>query len=138
DLACVGDRPRADEGRRCVRRLRARAARVVIVRWGLDEVGPLLAELGIERPLLVTSARFADVEVPVADRFAGVRRHSPTYVISQATTAADGHDGLVALGGGSAIDSGKAVSAATGQKLVAIPTTYSGAEWTSYFGMRDE
>ena len=27
---------------------------------------------------------------------------------------------------------------ATGAPLIAIPTTYSGAEWTGYFGMRDE
>jgi maleylacetate reductase len=110
----------------------------VIVRWGIDEVGQLLTELGIERPLLVTSSRFADLDVPVAGRFSGVRRHSPVDVVAAATTAAAGSDGLVAVGGGSAIDTGKAVSAATGKRLVAIPTTYSGAEWTGYFGMRDE
>ena len=110
----------------------------MIVRWGIHQVGPLLGELGIERPLLVTSARFADVDVPVADRFSGVRRHSPLDVVAVATAAAAGSDGLVAVGGGSAIDTGKAVSAATGNRLVAIPTTYAGAEWTSYFGMRDE
>ena len=110
----------------------------MIVRWGIHQVGPLFRELGIERPLLVTSARFADVDVPVADRFSGVRRHSPLDVVAVATAAAAGSDGLVAVGGGSAIDTGKAVSAATGNRLVAIPTTYAGAEWTSYFGMRDE
>lgn len=110
----------------------------MIVRWGIHQVGPLLGELGIERPLLVTSARFADVDVPVADRFSGARRHSPLDVVAVATAAAAGSDGLVAVGGGSAIDTGKAVSAATGNRLVAIPTTYAGAEWTSYFGMRDE
>ena len=110
----------------------------MIVLWGIDAVGPLLAELGIERPLLVTSLRFANVDVPVADRFTDVRRHSPVEVVAAATDAAAGADGLVALGGGSAIDTGKAVSAATGVRLIAIPTTYSGAEWTGYFGMRDE
>jgi maleylacetate reductase len=110
----------------------------VIVRWGIHQVGPLLGELGVERPLFVTSARFADVDVPVADRFSGVRRHSPVDVVAVATASAAGSDGLVAVGGGSAIDTGKAVSAATGKPLVAIPTTYAGAEWTSYFGMRDE
>ena len=110
----------------------------MIVRWGIDKVGPLLTELGIERPLLVTSSRFADVDVPVADRFSGVRRHSPMDVVAAVTAAAAGSDGLVAVGGGSAVDTAKAVSAATGEPLVAIPTTYAGAEWTTYFGMRDE
>jgi maleylacetate reductase len=110
----------------------------VIVRWGIDKVGPLLTELAIDRPLLVTSSRFADVDVPVADRFSGVRRHSPVGVVAAATAAAAGSDGLVAVGGGSAVDTAKAVSAGTGKPLLAIPTTYSGAEWTRYFGMRDE
>jgi alcohol dehydrogenase class IV len=110
----------------------------VIVRWGIDQLGPVLTELGIECPLLVTTARFAEADVPIADRFTGVRRHSPVETVETAIAAAETSDGLVALGGGSAIDTGKAVSAATGQRLVAIPTTYSGAEWTSYFGMRDE
>jgi maleylacetate reductase len=109
----------------------------MIVRWGIEELSGLLAELGSERPLLVTTARFADLELPVATRFAGVQRHSPLEVVSAAIAAAAGSDGLVGLGGGSAIDTSKAVSAATGQPLVAIPTTYSGAEWTPYFGMRD-
>ncbi|HEU0245734.1 MAG TPA: iron-containing alcohol dehydrogenase [Gaiellaceae bacterium] len=109
----------------------------MMVRRGIEELGGLLAELGSERPLLVTTARFADLELPVASRFAGVQRHSPLEVVSAAIGAAAGSDGLVGLGGGSAIDTSKAVSAATGLPLVAIPTTYSGAEWTPYFGMRD-
>ena len=110
----------------------------MIVRWGLDEIGPLLDELGIRRPLLVTSARLADLEVPIALRFSGVRRHAPMETVAAAVDAASGADGLVAAGGGSAIDTGKAVSAGAGLALVAVPTTYAGAEWTPFFGMRDE
>ena len=110
----------------------------MIVRWGLDELGPLLAELGISRPLLVTTERFDELELPVATRFSGVRRHAPVETVSAAVAAAHGADGLVGLGGGSAIDTAKAVSAETGVSLVAVPTTYAGAEWTRYFGMRDE
>jgi maleylacetate reductase len=110
----------------------------VIVRWGLDELGGLLAELAIERPLLVTSERLAGLDVPVSARFTGVRRHAPVATVDAAVEAARGADGLVAAGGGSAIDTGKAVSAALGLPLVAVPTTYAGSEWTPYFGMRDE
>jgi maleylacetate reductase len=110
----------------------------VIVRWGLDALEPLLAELGSKRPLLVTTERFASADLPVAARFAGVRRHAPLEVVEAATAAATGADALVGVGGGSAIDTAKAVSAASGLPLVAVPTTYSGSEWTGYFGMRDE
>jgi maleylacetate reductase len=110
----------------------------MIVRWGIGELGGLLSELNIERPLLVTTERFAQLDLPVRERFTGVQRHSPLEVVSAATAAAAEADGLVALGGGSAIDTSKAVSAGTGLPLVAIPTTYAGAEWTPFFGMRDE
>jgi maleylacetate reductase len=110
----------------------------VIVRWGLAELGPLISGLGGSRPLLITSARLADLDVPVGERFTGVRRHAPVATVEAATTAAANADLLVAAGGGSAIDTGKAVSAATGLELVAVPTTYAGAEWTRSFGMRDE
>ncbi|HWQ22547.1 MAG TPA: iron-containing alcohol dehydrogenase [Gaiellaceae bacterium] len=110
----------------------------MIVRFGLEHLGPVLGELGCARPLLVTSERFAGLELPVAARFTGVRRHAPLDTVAAATRAAEGADGLVGLGGGSAIDTAKAVSAATGLPLVAVPTTYAGAEWTPYFGLRDE
>ena len=47
-----------------------------------------------------------------------------------------GADSLLAVGGGSAIDTAKAASAATGLPVVSVPTTYSGAEWTPSFGVR--
>jgi maleylacetate reductase len=48
-----------------------------------------------------------------------------------------GVDGILAVGGGSAIDTGKAASAMTELPLVSVPTTYSGAEWTTFFGVRN-
>lgn len=110
----------------------------MIVRWGIEELAPVLVDAAIGRPLLVTSERFAEVDLPVASRFAGVRAHSPVEVVAAATEAVGAADGLVGLGGGSAIDTAKAVSAATSLPLVAVPTTYAGSEWTPYFGMRDE
>ena len=110
----------------------------MIVRWGLDELGPVLGKLRVERPLLVSSARWRSLELPVAARFHGVRPHAPVETVEAAIEAADGADGVVGLGGGSAIDTAKAVSAARELPLVSVPTTYAGAEWTPYFGMRDE
>jgi maleylacetate reductase len=61
----------------------------------------------------------------------------PTDRIVEVAAAAEGADGLLAIGGGSAIDLAKAVSADTDLPLVSVPTTYSGSEWTGFFGVRD-
>jgi maleylacetate reductase len=110
----------------------------VIVRWGLDALPEVLDEVGSERPLLVTTERWRDLDLPAESAFYGVESHVPSASVQEATEAAGGADGLLAVGGGSAIDTAKAVSAATGLGVVSVPTTYSGAEWTTGYGVRDE
>ncbi|TMK28224.1 MAG: maleylacetate reductase, partial [Actinobacteria bacterium] len=105
----------------------------MIVRWGLGELRAVLAELGIERPLLVASDRWEPQELPI--EAAARWREVPSDRVADA--AARAGDGVVPLGGGSAIDLGKAISAEKGVPVVSIPTTYAGAEWTPYFGIRD-
>jgi len=105
----------------------------VIVRWGLRELPGLLTELGIERPFLIASERWSDLALPVDGRWSEV----PSHRIDEIAAAAQGVDGLLAVGGGSAIDLAKAVSAATGLPVVSVPTTYAGAEWANSFGIRD-
>jgi maleylacetate reductase len=105
----------------------------VIVRWGLAQLPGLLGELQIDEPLLVASERWAGKGL-------GIRTKARwTEVPSEqvAAAAASAGDGVVAIGGGSAIDLGKAISAEAGVPVVSIPTTYAGAEWTPYFGIRD-
>ncbi|MEZ5102435.1 MAG: iron-containing alcohol dehydrogenase [Thermoleophilia bacterium] len=111
----------------------------MLVRWGLRELGGALAAVGVVRPLLVTTRRWAGLELPVERRFAGVGPHADAAAVREAiaATRAAGADGLVAVGGGSAIDSAKAVSADADLPVVAVPTTYAGAEWTTGFGSRD-
>jgi maleylacetate reductase len=104
----------------------------VIVRWGLSELESVLAEVGAGRPLLVASPRWsAPVDV------VGEWREVPSDRIVDAVASADSADSVLAVGGGSAIDLAKAISAETGLPLVSVPTTYSGAEWTPSFGIRD-
>jgi maleylacetate reductase len=110
----------------------------VIVRWGLDSLPSVLEEVGSERSLLVTTERWRDLDLPAASAFYGVKPHASAESVREATEAAVGADGLLAVGGGSAIDTAKAVSAAAGLPVVSVPTTYSGAEWTRGFGVRDE
>ena len=100
----------------------------MIVRWGLAELPATLAEGGIERPFLIANERWSSLELPHVACW--------TEVPSDRVEVPDGVDGIVAVGGGSAIDTGKYASAQSGLPLVSIPTTSSGAEWTPFYGIR--
>jgi maleylacetate reductase len=101
----------------------------VIVRWGLSELPAALEELGIARPFLVASQRWDELGLPAAERWNEIPSHR--------IEVPGGVDGVLAVGGGSAIDTAKAASAAAGLPLVSVPTTYSGSEWAASFGVRD-
>ena len=105
----------------------------MIVRWGLGELAGLLGELGAARPFVFASPRWLELPLRAHGRWSEL----PSDRISEIVVATAGADVLVALGGGSTIDTGKAVSAETSLPLVSIPTTYSGAEWTAFYGVRD-
>jgi maleylacetate reductase len=100
----------------------------VIVRWGLEELPGVLDDVGIEQSLLVAGPRWDELSIPAAARWSEI----PSDRISVPREV----DGILAIGGGSTIDTAKAASAASSLPLVSVPTTYSGAEWTEFFGIR--
>jgi maleylacetate reductase len=100
----------------------------VIVRWGIDGLRETLAGVVIARPLVIASERWRTLEVPHIAWWSQV----PAVHVDVPTEA----DGILAIGGGSAIDTGKHTSAETGLPVVHVPTTYSGAEWTTFYGVR--
>jgi len=100
----------------------------MIVRWGLEELPGVLEDTGIERALLVASPRWDALAIPAEARW--------SMIPSDRIVVPPDVDGILAIGGGSAIDTAKAASAASALPLVSVPTTYSGAEWTAFFGVR--
>lgn len=110
----------------------------MIVEWGLESLPAVLRTLAVSKPLLISTSRWRELDLPVERRFFGALPHAEVTGVDLAVEALDGADALVALGGGSVIDTAKAVSnKAGGLPIVSIPTTYSGAEWTDFFGVRD-
>jgi maleylacetate reductase len=107
----------------------------MIVRSGLDALPEVLDELGVRSPLLVAGPRWDALDLPVEPH--GRWAEVPSHRIDEAAALARTGDSVVALGGGSAVDLGKAISAAAEIPLVSVPTTYAGAEWTTYYGIRD-
>jgi alcohol dehydrogenase class IV len=109
------------------------AGRVVVFRQDAVAQAPkLLAEHGVESfELLATPRALATAPELEAAAWA-VHAIPPGQVPEAAAALLDrvGSPRLVALGGGRAIDSAKAVAAVTGATVTAIPTTLSGAELT--------
>ena len=102
----------------------------MIVRWTLEDLPEVLAAVGAERPLVVAGRRW-DGLVPAS----AVGRISE--LPSERVELPAGADSLLAIGGGSALDTAKAGSASSGLPLICVPTTYSGAEWPLSFGVRN-
>ncbi|MBI1778705.1 MAG: maleylacetate reductase [Proteobacteria bacterium] len=122
----------------------ALSSRVV---FGAGTVGRVREEserLGLSRALVLcgphheTPAR--DIMLRLGDRavllFSGAAMHTPVRVTEAALALARDLkvDGLVAIGGGSAIGLAKAIALRTDLPQLAIPTTYAGSEMTPILG----
>ncbi len=91
----------------------------------IAELPAACAKLHIERPLLVTDEGLRDAPmvrnavalVPGTALFAGVRGNPVEANINQGLLAyrRGGHDGVIAFGGGSALDAGKVIAFMSGQ-----------------------
>jgi len=122
--------------------------RVVFGVGVLSRVSEEAERLGMSRALVVATpgsgARLGQRVVEIlgsraARLHAQAVIHVPKAVAEAGLAAALGAkaDGLVAAGGGSAIGLAKAIARETGLSILAIPTTYSGSEATSIFGITD-
>jgi maleylacetate reductase len=105
-------------------RLGLRRVLVLSGRHGLDTAGAVAASLGGACAGIHPGA-VMHVPVKVADEAVAVARELDA-------------DGLVAVGGGSAVGLGKAVALRTGLPLLAVPTTYAGSEMTPVWGLTED
>jgi maleylacetate reductase len=121
------------------------AARIV---FGAGAFERLADELEDRRWLVVHSGSQADAAARLGERlgercvgtFGEVRRHVPVELADRARARFEelGGEGLVAVGGGSAIGLAKAIALTAQVPIVAVPTTYAGSEMTSIYGLTAE
>lgn len=115
--------------------------------FGSGTISSLAAEirkLNVTRTLIVTTSFQADEAIKLqkilGERanaiFTKAAMHTPVDITERALTVFKkfGADGIVALGGGSAIGLSKALALRTGVPQIVIPTTYAGSEMTSILG----
>ena len=101
--------------------------------------------LGARRVLLVAAPSAGGITpeltagLPLAGQVDDVRMHVPVEVAAAARQRAGqtGADLLLAVGGGSATGTAKAVALTTGLPIVAVPTTYAGSEVTPVWGLTE-
>jgi maleylacetate reductase len=119
-------------------------SRVIFGAGSLARLPDEVEQLGLERVLIVATPRQStDVEAlaarlgaRAAGIFAGAVMHTPVEVTEAAMklVAEVKADGVVAIGGGSAIGLAKAIALRTDLPQVVVPTTYAGSEMTPILG----
>jgi alcohol dehydrogenase class IV len=120
-------------------------ARVV---FGVGAVGQLAAEvdrLGAKRVLLISTPGRAQMVrslsggLSIAGVFDNAVMHTPLAVVEEARNLAGKvqADCCVTVGGGSTIGFGKAIALTSALPVVAVPTTYSGSEMTTIWGISE-
>jgi len=123
------------------------SVRVVFGVGSLDRLGDEMRRLGAQRALVLSTRGQRHAAEGAARRLgsaaAGVHAEAVMHVpieTAQAARAAAVRldaDSLIAIGGGSTIGLAKAIALETALPIVAIPTTYSGSEMTSIYGVTD-
>jgi alcohol dehydrogenase class IV len=120
-------------------------ARVVFGAGSVKQLAVEVERLGARRVLLLCTPGRADMlasaarELPVAGVFDRAVMHTPLDLVEKAREQAKAvkADCTVALGGGSTIGFGKAIAFTSGLPIVAVPTTYSGSEMTTIWGVSE-
>lgn len=126
----------------------ASPTRVVFAPGGLSRLGDEAGRLNLERVLVLSTVQqirhaeqaAAALGARLAGSFAGAAMHTPVEVTKEAFALVRKiqADGLVAIGGGSAIGLAKALALRTDLPQIVVPTTYAGSEATPILGETKE
>jgi maleylacetate reductase len=123
----------------------AMPARVVFGAGAASKLAAEVAALGVKRALLISTPGRAKMmrEVAKGLEVAGVFdqavMHTPVALVEAARRQAAEvkADCCVVVGGGSTIGFGKAIALTAGLPIIAVPTTYSGSEMTTIWGVSE-
>ena len=122
-------------------------ARVVFGAGSVAKLAEEAERLGARRVLVLSTPGRAEMieklmkgmEGRVAGVFDRVVMHTPLEMANEARALAASvkADCCVAVGGGSTIGFGKAIALTSGLPVIAVPTTYSGSEMTTIWGLSE-
>lgn len=120
-------------------------SRVVFGAGAVGKLGEEVERLGAKRPLVLSTPGRAGMVAAltkglrIAGVFDQVVMHTPLEAANQARKLAAELDAdcCIALGGGSTIGFGKAIALTSALPLLAVPTTYSGSEMTTIWGISE-
>ena len=120
-------------------------SRVVFGPGAVAQLPAEVARLGAKRVLLLSTPGRAGMvaavskNLPIAGVFDKVVMHTPLEAANEARELATklNADCCVTVGGGSTIGFGKVIALTSGLPVLAVPTTYSGSEMTTIWGMSE-
>jgi alcohol dehydrogenase class IV len=122
-------------------------SKVIFGEGTLARAPEAVAELGVRRALVIATRSQAGpaerlksaLGETAAAAFDGAAMHTPVEVTARAMALVESAriDGLIALGGGSAIGLAKAIALRTDLPQIVIPTTYAGSEMTPVVGQTE-
>jgi maleylacetate reductase len=120
-------------------------SRVVFGAGAVKQLPAEVERLGAKKVLLLCTpgragmVASASEGLPVAGVFDKAVMHTPAALVEEARQKAQAvnADCCVAVGGGSTIGFAKAIALTSGLPIIAVPTTYSGSEMTTIWGVSE-
>jgi alcohol dehydrogenase class IV len=123
-------------------------SRVIFGRGALAKASGVAEDLGMRRVLVVATRSQAQVAHGICEAlgpaaaavFDRAAMHTPVEVTAEVMQLVELHrvDGVLAVGGGSAVGLSKAIALRTDLPQIVIPTTYAGSEITPVLGQTEK